>query len=215
MTEYSNRQPVPDHQEAFLTPSGPFSAELILEITASVDLGGDEYLVDHDRNLAAVRYYMDDLTEATNDSWKSVEDPQRVYFESSSMNQYAAYYLEAEITDRSSPTKPYFHDSLPDRVPQPHSWLHLLFVRLPQYGSEFVIQFSVKKGNLSAEENSRIATQIVHQIVKTLDFKNFKALIPTPPGDTEHFDAMMTEDAEETSTSLADGAERLRNVSPR
>jgi hypothetical protein len=215
LTKFSNRQPVPDHQEAFLTPSGPFSAKLIFEITASIDLDDDEYLVDHDRNLAVVRYYMDDLTEATNDSWKSVEDPQRVYFKSSSMIQFAAYYLKAEITDRSRSTMPPFLDSIPDRVPQPHSWLHLLFVRLPQHESEFVVQFIVKNGDLSAEENLRIATHIVHQIVETLDFKDFKALIPTMPEDEEHFAAMMIEDAGDMSASIAESAERLPNVSPR
>jgi hypothetical protein len=215
LTPCSNRQPVPDHQEAFLTPSGPFDAKLIFEITASIDLGDGEYLADQDRNLAAVKYYMDDLTEATNDSWKSIEDPKRVYFESPSMNQYAAYYLEAEIMDRLSPTKRSFRDNIPERVPQPHSRLYLLFVRLPQHESEFVVQFIVRSGDLSAEENSRIATQIVHQIVKTLDFKNFKALIPTPQGDTEPFAAMTTECAEEMSASIADTAERLHNVSPK
>jgi hypothetical protein len=193
----SDRQPVPDHQEAFLTPSGPFAAKLIFEITAPIDSRDRVHPGDNDPNLGAVNYYMDDLTDVTNDTWKNVEGPRRVAFELPSMHQYAAYYLETEITDRKSPTKGHFHDNIPGELPQPHSWFHLLLVRVPRHESEFVVQLIVKNGHLSALTNSRIAKQIMNHVFKTLNFKNFKALIPTPPGNTEQEAAMATGDAEE------------------
>lgn len=181
----SERQPVPDNQEAFLTRSGPFAAKLIFEITDPIEPRDQVHTRDKDPDFSAVNYYMDDLTEATNDSWKSVEGPQRVSFELSSMHHYTAYYLEAEITDQTAPLKGRAQDNIRGEPPQPHSWLYLLLVRVPQYESEFVVQLIVKNGDLPASTNSNIAMQIINHIVKTLHFENFKALIPTSPGNAE------------------------------
>jgi hypothetical protein len=185
LTPLSERQPVPDNQEAFLTRSGPFAAKLIFEITDTIDPRDRVYTQDNDPNFSAVNYYMDDLTDTTNDSWKSVSGPQSVSFGPSSMHQYAGYYLEAEITDRTASLNGQVHDNIPDEPPPPHSWLHLLLVRIPQYESEFVVQLIVKNGELPALTNSQIAKQIMNHIVQTLNFQNFKALIPSPPGNTE------------------------------
>jgi hypothetical protein len=181
----SERQPVPDNQEAFLTRSGPFTAKLIFEITDTIDPRDRVYTQDNDPNFSAVNYYMDDLTDTTNDSWKSVNGPQSVSFGPSSMHQYAGYYLEAEMTDRTASLNGQVHDNIPGELPPPHSWLHLLLVRIPQYESEFVVQLIVKNGELPASTNSQIAKQIMNHIVQTLNFQNFKALIPSPPGNAE------------------------------
>ena len=172
LASHSKRQPVPDNQEAFLTPDGPFDARLIFEIAEYIepddnqDLPPTGFADQESLNLAAVKYYMDDLANVTNDAWKSVGEPRRISLGESgshSMNQYPAYYLEAQITSKSSS--------------QAQSWLHLLFVRVPQYGSEFIFQMFVKDGNLSAAENSRIAQAITFKIAKTLDFNNFATLV--------------------------------------
>jgi hypothetical protein len=175
----SERQPVPDHQEAFLSRSGPFAAKLIFEITDPIDPGDGIKTEDKDANLNAVSYYMDDLTEATNDRWKSVKGPQRVSFALSSMHQYVGYYLEAEITDQTGPLKGQCEDNIRVELLQPHSWLHLLLVRVPQYESEFIVQLVVQHGDLAASVNSHIAQQIINHIIATLNFQNFKALIST------------------------------------
>jgi hypothetical protein len=161
---------------------------LIFEITDPIEPRDQVQTRDQDPDFRAVNYYMDDLTEATNDSWKSVEGPQRVSFELSSMHHYTAYYLEAEITDDTAPLKGRAPDNIrgePPPPPPPHSWLSLLLVRVPQYESEFVVQLMVKNGDLPASTNSNIAMQIINHIVKTLNFENFKALIPTSPGNVE------------------------------
>jgi hypothetical protein len=92
------------------------------------------------------------------------------------MKRYSAYYLEAEITPQLGPSTQ--SDEQPhDILVQPTSWLHLILVRASVHGSEFVAQMVVKKGNLSAEDNSRFAQQVMSKIAETLDFKNFEALI--------------------------------------
>jgi hypothetical protein len=92
------------------------------------------------------------------------------------MKRHSAYYLEAEITPQLGPSAQ-SHEQPHNILVQPTSWLHLLFVRAPVYSSEFVAQMVVKKGNLSAEDSSRIAQQVMSKIAGTLDFKNFEALI--------------------------------------
>ena len=97
------------------------------------------------------------------------------------MKQYSAYYLEAELTPQLGPSTQ--SDEQPhDTSVQPTSWLHLLFVRVPVHGSEFVAQMVVKKGNLSVEDSSRMAHQVISKIAETLDFKNFEALISEDKG---------------------------------
>jgi hypothetical protein len=183
LTYHSDRQPVPDSQEAFLTPVGQFDAKLIFEITEHIkpengpNIQAANFEVQESINIAAAKYYLDDLMSVTGDSWRSVNEPRRIDLGVPSMKRYSAYYLEAEIAPQlglsaQSDRKP--HDTLV----QPTGWLHLLFVRAPVHGSEFVAQMVVKKGNLSAEDNSRIAQQVMSKIAETLDFKNFEALIP-------------------------------------
>jgi hypothetical protein len=199
LTQCSDRQPVPDNQEAFLTPRGPFSAQLIFEITDPINLGDHLHGADCDLNLAAIRFYMDDLTLVTNDTWRSVKEPRKISLGLSSMNQYAGYYLETQLTTRSS-LKTDSYDDVTSNPSQPHSWLHLLFIRVPQHESEFVIQMVVKNGNLSAMENLRIAQQVVFKITETLEFKNFKALVGNSAANTNQEGAMTTGDGEELAT---------------
>jgi hypothetical protein len=179
---HSDRQPVPDNQEAFLTPVGQFDAKLIFEITEYIKPEGHPYIqatnfeVQESTNIAAAKYYLDDLLSVTGDSWRSVNEPRRIDLGVPSMKRYSAYYLEAEITPQLGSSAQ--SDEQPHGIlVQPTSWLHLLFVRAPVYGSEFVAQMVVKKGNLSAEDSSRIAHQVMSKIAETLDFKNFEALI--------------------------------------
>jgi hypothetical protein len=179
---HSDRQPVPNNQEAFLTPVGQFDAKLIFEITEHIkpeshpDTQAANFEVQESINIAAAKYYLDDLLSVTGDSWRSVNEPRRIDLGVPSMKQYSAYYLEAEITPQlGSSTQ---SDEQPQGVlVQPTSRLHLLFVRAPVFGSEVVAQMVVKKGNISAEDSSRIAHQVMFKIAETLDFKNFEALI--------------------------------------
>jgi hypothetical protein len=176
LTYHSDRQPIPDNQEAFLTPVGQFDARLIFEITEHIKPESRPHIQAADSeaqesiNIAAVKYYLEDLLSVIGDSWRSVNEPRRIDLGVPSMKRYSAYYLEAEITPQLGPSA---HDTLVQSI----SWLHLLFVRAPVYGSEFVAQMVVKKGDLSVEDNSRIAQQVVSKIAETLDFKNFEALI--------------------------------------
>ena len=181
LTYCSDRQPVPDNQEAFLTSNGPFDAKLIFEIAEYINphdqLHTPDYHVQEQRDIAAVKFYMEDLTNVTNDTWMSVKEPRRKRFGVASMNQNAAYYLATEVTTRSSPKESSL-DALPGPSSQPHSWLHLLFVRLPEHGSDFVVHMNVKHGRLSAMQNLSIAEQTMFKIAETLDFSDFEALIP-------------------------------------
>lgn len=179
---HSNRQPVPDSQEAFLTPAGQFDAKLIFEITEHIEpeshpsIQAANLEVQESMNIAAAKYYLDDLLSVTGDSWRNVNEPRRIDLGVPSMKRYSAYYLEVEITPQLGPSAQ--SDEQPhDTLAQPTSWLHLLFVRAPVHGSEFVAQMLVKKGNLSVEDSSRIAHQVMSKIAETLDFKNFEALI--------------------------------------
>lgn len=182
LTYHSDRQPVPDNQEAFLTPVGQFDAKLIFEITEHIKPEGRSHIqaanfeAQESINIAAAKYYLDDLLSVTGDSWRSVDEPRRIDLGVPSMKRHSAYYLEAEITPQLGPSAQ-SNEQLHDILVQPTSWLHLLFVRAPVYGSEFVAQMVVKKGNLSAEDNSRMAQQVMSRIAETLDFKNFEALI--------------------------------------
>lgn len=182
LTYCSDRQPVPDNQEAFLTPVGQFDAKLIFEITEHIKpeshphIQAANFEAQESTNIAAAKYYLDDLLSVTGDSWRSVNGPRRIDLGVPSMKQYSAYYLEAEITPQLGPSAQ-SEEQPHDTLVQPTSWLYLLFVRAPAHSSEFVAQMLVKKGNLSAEDNSRIAQQVISKIAETLDFKNFEALI--------------------------------------
>jgi hypothetical protein len=182
LTYHSDRQPVPDNQEAFITPVGQFDARLIFEITEYIKPESRPHIqaVDSEAqesiNIAAAKYYLEDLLSVTGDSRRSVDEPRRIDLGVPSMKRYSAYYLETEITPQLDPSAQ-SNGQLHDTLVQPVSWLHLLFVRAPVYGSEFVIQMVVKKGDLSVEDNSRIAQQVMSKIGETLDFKNFEALI--------------------------------------
>jgi hypothetical protein len=182
LTYHSDRQPIPDNQEAFLTPVGQLDARLIFEITEHIKPESRPHIQAADSeaqesiNIAAVKYYLEDLLSVTGDSWRSVNEPRRIDLGVPSMKRYSAYYLEAEITPQLGPSaQP--NEQLHDTLVQQISWFHLIFVRVPVYGSEFVAQMVVKKGDLSVEDNSRIAQQVVSKIAETLDFKNFEALI--------------------------------------
>lgn len=172
---------------------------MIFEITDPIDTHDHEHAGDDDddddaaANFSAANYYMDDLTDVTNDRWKSVDGPRSVSFKLSSMHQYAASYLEAEITERRPPVEGHSHDNIPAEQPPPHSWLHLLLVRVPKYHSEFVVQLIVQNGDLPTSTNSSIAKQIMDHMVTTLNFKKLEALIPPPvPETTEQQTAMAT-----------------------
>ena len=176
LTHHSNRQPVPNNQEAFLTPSAPLDARLIFEIA--------EYITPHDQlhhaddslpqalDLAALKYYVDDLMSVTDDNWKNTNEPRRIDLGLPSMKAYSAYYLEAQIFARTG-TKAGSHGDVPGTSPKSHSALYLLFVRASQHGSEFVVQMIVKNG----QQNPSIAEQVMFRIAETLDFKSFDALV--------------------------------------
>src|SRR4051794_33006813 len=182
LTYHSVRQPVPDNQEAFLTPVGRFDARLIFEITEHIKpesgphIEAANFEVQESINVAAAKYYLDDLLSVTGDSWREVNEPRRIDLGVPSMKRYSAYYLEAEITPQLGPSGQSDEQSH-DILVQPTSWLHLILVRAPVHGSELVAQMVVKKGNLSAEDNSCLAQQVMSKIAETLDFKNFEALI--------------------------------------
>jgi hypothetical protein len=179
---HSERQPVPDNQEAFLTPVGQFDAKLIFEITEHIkpeggpDLDAANSEAQESINIAAAKYYLDDLLSVTGDSRRNVNGPKRIDLGVPSMKRYSAYYLEAEIAPQPGPSAQ-SEGQLHDNMVQPANWLHLLFVRAPVHGSEFVAQMLVRKGELSAEDNSRTAQQVMSKIAETLEFKNLEALI--------------------------------------
>src|ERR1700733_14404711 len=110
LTYHSDRQPVPDNQEAFLTPVGQFDAKLIFEITEHIKpesrshIQAANFEAQESTNIAAAKYYLDDLLSVTGDSWRSVDEPRRVDLGVPSMKRHSAYYLEAEITPQLGPS---------------------------------------------------------------------------------------------------------------
>ena len=176
LTRHSDRQPVPDNQEAFLTLSGPLDARLIFEIA--------EYITPRDQlhdadgslpqalDLAALKYYVDDLLSVTEDNWKNTDEPRKIVLGPPSMKAYSAYYLEAQIFAQTG-TKAGSHGDVPGTSLKPHSALYLLFVRASQHGSEFVVQMIVKHG----QQNPSDAEQVMFRIAETLEFKSFDALV--------------------------------------
>ena len=176
LTRHSARQPVPDNQEAFLSPSGSLDTKLIFEIAEYIAPPDQMHPVDDSHlqaiNLAALKYYVEDLASVTDDEWKSVNEPRKVDLGVPSMKSYSAYYLEAQIFARTG-TKADSHDDLLRAPSQPHSWLHLLFVRILEHESEFVVQMTVENG----AQDLSTAEQVMFKIIETLDFKSFDALV--------------------------------------